>query len=323
MKKNKKLLIILAIIIIPAVFWKLVYNTGKNISTLFKTENINEIQKIIIRNGSKDSLLLEKKDTTWYVNRAVEARQESILLLLESIESGEIQSLVSEKNTEKEKEFLKKINKNISVYSKSGRIKTLFCGRYDSVLRASCLRSSESEKLYFVSVPGIAEDYSKIFRTEIIYWITPEIFHYQPKEIKEITVEYPSLPQKSFQIRISENKFQLFTYPELKSIPNINQELIADYLTKFADVKFNYIFTNLNSKTRDSLLMLQPEYIIKVINKNNVENVLKTFLRKKGKTGQIDPDILNAAIQSDKQIVTVKFYDLDLILRNRDYFIKH
>ncbi len=324
MKIDKKYIIaVFALFVIGIVAWNFVFKTEQSISSLFKIKNIGEIEKVVIHNGKNDSLVLEKHDTTWFVNGTIEARSESVLVLLQSLEQGEIQSPVSVSDTAREKEFLRKIEKNVGIYRKGKKLKTIYCGRYDSTLRATCLLSSESEKMYFVSVPGIAEDYSKIFTTQTIYWLSAKIFHYRPEEIKEVTVEYPENPENSFQISVSYGDFKLFSYPEHKQIQNIDNKAIADYLTKFSDVKFEYFFTNINSEKRDSLLRITPKYIIKVINKKNVENLLKTYIRKKDNTEQIDPDILNALIYNDKQIITLKYFELDLILKNRNYFIKN
>ena len=51
--------------------------------------------------------------------------------------------------------------------------------------------------------------------------------------------------------------------------------------------------------------------------------MLKTFTRKKGKAEQIVRDILNAYLYVDKQLVAVKLFTPDLVLRNPNYFVNH
>ena len=146
-------------------------------------------------------------------------------------------------------------------------------------------------------------------------------FHTAPVKSKKSTVEYSSAPEHSFRLNIDGSTAHLFQISENKEITPLNNQKIGNYLSYFMNVKFSDIDLADQSQI-NALFKKKPQYTISVKDINNKLKTVKLFtIPDKNDSTAIDINKMNALI-NDEDIVTVTYFDMDLLLKDIDYFIK-
>ncbi len=321
--RNKKLIFFIIILITASVLFYLKNYKNDKIFKQFAVKNTEKITKIIIKDSLNNVITLEKSDI-WLLNQKFEVRRQSIDLLLQTIENLQIQAPVPKNLISDVSKKLYKNKKTISLFAGKKMIKKWYCGQYSQTFNGTFMSSSDDVKPYIVNLPGIENNLNNIFSTNELQWRTKSIYKYTANQISEISVKYTNKPQESFNLKLIKNNAELTEIYNNKSYKNVNSNAVSQYISYFENIEFDLIFTNISKKSRDSILIQKPIHEITVTLKSGIKNTIKTYNRMLNdqKSKKQDLNYLNASINDDKDIVIIKYYNLDLLFKNLDYFLK-
>jgi len=320
-KDKKKILVVLFIIIIPA-FWIIFNNDVKHeLSDMFTIKNISEVSTVTIKNNTK-SITIRKIENTnnWFVNDKYEANKKSIKKLIQALTEVQISNPVLKKNIDSVKVFINNSAKKIIVLNKKNdTLKTIYISEYNTKKEGTYALSDNYDLPYIISIPGLEKDLNQRYNLNPLYWINPEIFTYQPHEIKTIEIKFSNKEKVSYRIEIEKDTPKIFSYNEQKYQNDININKVGSYLSYFMNVKFSDFNTLIDEK-RDSLKNSKADYSIFIKDIYNITKEVDFYKIKVSETNEeFDLNKLYAIINKE-DIVIVKYFDIDLILKDISYF---
>jgi len=311
--KKKLISTILIIILLAAAAYVLVIKKSGTIDDLeinFAVKDSSIISKIIVYEN-KDTLILEKKDNYWKVNNIFSAKSEAITSLLRTMMLINLKSPVPTNAQNYVKQLLLN-SKKVEIFDSQKIIKTFYIGSLISDKSGNYMMLENSKNAYIVQIPALQTDISDKFSTDSKHWKTKNIFKYNVNEISSIALKYFKNSKNSFEL-IIENPIKILDC-EQKQISNANQENIKRYLTYFSNVEFENYETQIS---KDSLILQTPNFELIVKNKTNQSTKIMAYnLTENNKTNTN----YFLAIIDNKEVVKIKYFNFDLILKNIDFF---
>jgi hypothetical protein len=306
---------------ITIVFSAVISCNEADLSDTFVVKDISEIRKVIIQQDSR-SLKIEQDidETRWIINDKYPADQKSIKKLLQAFTSMKIDKPVPAELKDSVTNAIQNTGKTITLYNRRDKVlKEFKIGEFIETSGGTYMIESESQTPCIVTIPGLENNLNKRFSLQYIYWIEPLLFSYEPGEIKEITLHYQSEPKRSFSISINGSDAHLLKIDTKKEISPLNHQKIGNYLSYFMNVKFADIHQS--DQTRiDSLSKTEARFILSVKDLNGkIKNVKFYDIPDKNNPNTFDLNKMNALI-NDEDYVTVSYYDIDLLLKDIEYF---
>jgi hypothetical protein len=296
---------------------------NENLSEMFIVKDTADIYKVKIEQDGK-WIEIERNDhaNKWIVNNKYPATEKSIRKLMQSFTSIKIEKTVQTEKIDSVLNALDTKGRTISIYNRRNKpIKIVKIGEFDESTGGTYMFETEKRTPYIVNIPGLENDLNNRFNLQYIYWIEPLLFSYKPGEIKEIILDNNSAPEKSFRLLINGANAQLFQTSVNSEVNPLDNQKIGGYLSYFMNVKFSDIEISDRNQI-NSFLNSKAQYVICV---KDIENHLKTVkfytIPDKNNPGEFDINKMKALINNE-DAVTVTFYDIDLILKDIQYFIK-
>lgn len=294
-------------------------NNDESNMALFAVKDTSDIAFVKLTDGENAVILQKQASNEWIVNQKYPANKKAIFKLMQCLTETKVEKPVP-KNTMDSVIKSKDSFKKIELFNKRNKIiKSWLLGPYNKQLNGTIILQSESDKAYIVNIPGLVNNLHYRYESNSIYWIKSEIFSYQPHEIKSISVNYHNNKKKSFKISISKEDVSIHTENDILMNKQIDKKKVGSYLSYFMNVKFSSIL-NLQKESIDSIFSVEPDYTIRVEDiYNRIKNVdLKLIRNSDNKTTY---DLNNVyAIINNEDLVKVKFIEIDLLLKDIDYF---
>jgi len=308
---KKSYIAILAVVLVVAGYL-LVKNilSEKTSSSTIALSSSSEIDKIIISPTTGSEITLNK-DATWKINSKFEANIQSVDFLLQALSGIQISGISTENTTSN--------GTVVQLFAKGKLIKKYNILDYSDDKKATLIQVDNSEKQVYVAVPGMISNLHKRIVTDPLYWRTKKIISLRANEIKSVSVSYQQA-RKTYKIQ-NENQINLQNINGEKI--EINQEKANQYLGYFSNISFEKAITTLTKKQKDSLLRQPPVFTLEVVDNKGVSNTIKGYPRPdENEDENIDMNKFTALINNDSEVVIMKYYDLDLILKSVEYFEK-
>jgi hypothetical protein len=313
---DKKTLIIIFIVfdllVVAAYF--LFFRTSGTVDkteTEFSVSDTTIIDKIVIVE-SNDSIIIQETDNYWTVNNSFTPKSENIITLLNTLNLIELKSPIPDNAQEFIKSSLIKA-KRVDIYSENRIIKSFYIGSQTSDKMGNYIMLRKSEKAYIVHIPAIKTDISNSFPSDEKSWKSNSIFSYAFDEIAEIEVFYSEKPEESFKLKKDGNNCSVWNNSDELN-ENIDNEKITRYISYFSDVKFE----EYNQIEDISLISKTTPFVtISVTDNSGIKNQFSGFYIISN--DKKDVNKFNGII-NNSELVFVKFYDFDLILKTISYF---
>lgn len=308
-KKKLIFIFILFDILGIALYFIFFYNKGtiNKSETDFSVKDTTQISKVLIIYNT-DTLAVERSENKWMVNNTFEAKPEVLKQMVSTLQLIQLKSPVPENA----QEFVKKnlfSSKKIEVYSNENKLKSFYIGSQTSDLSSNYIMLSNAESAYIAFIPTLNVDINEKFPDDESLWKNNIIFDFTPSEIVEVSINYPFENENTFTISNQENNIKLYNYKN-EPVQNFDNEKLIRFLTYFSDVRFQNFVHNINTDS-----------IYKMTCFAEIELKLPDSKSKQIKCFKINENTNNfIGIIDSKDIVFIKYYDFDLILKKIDYF---
>jgi hypothetical protein len=300
-------------------------------SDMFIIDRINDVTTVRLERGSDliivnltglnsgNASAFASAFASAIINDKYPANPKSIKKLRQVLTEVKIHKPIPKNEVESVREELKLSGTRVSVYDEKDKlIKKWYLGSYEKDQNGSYMIEEKSREPYIVHIPGLEDNLNERYNTNILYWIRPEIFTYQPQDIREITVQYKDTPQRSFKLVIGKDDAKLTGIGSEHETGPLDHKRIGSFLSYFMNVKFSGFSSKLQ---KDSILAEDPDYLIDVTDAASRKKSVKLFrIQKEDNT--YDPFKLFALINNE-DLVIVNYTDIDLILKEPEYFIQH
>jgi hypothetical protein len=317
-KKRFYIYILLIFAVILTVFI-VIKPKNEQLSDKFNIKNAEDINTIEIVHQT-DTLTIKKIDNSseWMINNKYPADSDAIKKLFRCLTESKINKPASKEQNDSVLNKIYSEQKTVSVFNRKNRLlKKWHLAPYTDNENGTYMISDNEIQAYEISIPGLVKDLNYKYNSNLTYWINPLIFSYKPSEINSIIIRFADTTFESFRIENIQQSPNIFSLTTNKTIENTDENKIKNYLSYFMDVKFSSY-----KQINDSILNTTADFQVIV---NDIKNQTKTVKLYKIKdhtaAGGYDINRLYATI-NDEDIVIVKYFDIDLILKEINYFIK-
>jgi hypothetical protein len=325
MKSLKYLIILLSLLLIVALTLVLTNHKSTIPATFQKVAvpNTGEISLITITSGA-DQIILARDNGDWRLNNAFKAKKEAIDLLLNMLQRLEVAAPVPRRYQAIAAKKLVNQGKFVQIHTGNHLLRSFYIA-YDTSETLRTIYLKEGSKTPFIlKLKGYSlSDISLLFSLQVRFWRDDVLFNYKPSDISAIQVDYPLNPSQSFKISIrSENRSELVKTSTGESIKNVDNEDTRHYLYYFSGVEYQLSDTDILPVTDDDLLFAE----ISITDVSDTTVQVRLY-RKALKTSSDDAQKYDlyrcfGRINEENEIISVKYVDIDPILRELDDFLK-
>jgi hypothetical protein len=310
---KRKNYILFLVTVLVAVFFLFRDKTpfGKK-NTSFAVSPGSEISRIEFEQG-KERLVLEKKGEEWLLNGQLSTRKSSISFITRILHEMRIKSPVSQQLLDSAAAESHPVE--VKVYQGRKRLSSFLVYKTTSNIYGNIMKMSDRSKPFIVYVPGHDSDIGSAFTLNELYWQPYTIFNLLPSEIAEVRLENFSDTAASFAISRQNSHFTL------QEATGWDSTLVRRYLTYFTFIPFETWALRLGETEKAEIRASDPAFRITVtpVKGERVELVL---WERKNPDGSPDSDRMYGTTGQTGEIFIVRYFDIDPVLKKRDYFIK-
>jgi len=286
--------------------------------TSFAPEPKNEITRIEFTDGKK-SLLLEKEDDEWLVNRKSEARKTSIIFILEILTEMQIKSPVAPELFKSEITEKGILPVRVKVSEKGKTLSSFLVYKTASNKYGNIMKLREGSRPFIVFVPGNEAEIGSAFTLNSLYWQPFTVFSFLPSEIYSVTLENMTDTGESFMIK-NENR-RLALSGKSGELTGWDTSRLIRYISYFTHVPFESWALDLPAGEKGNIESSEPLYIITVVSSEGERKVLKLWKRSFEENGELKEDTDRMWAKTvDGEIFIIRYVDIDPLLKKRSYF---
>lgn len=264
-----------------------------------------------------ETLTLERDDSgRWYVNGKHEARTNGISFIEKILTGMEIKSPVTEETFFTEIISPEVEPVKVRLFDKQKVVKMFFVYKTNSNTYGNIMKTTLRAKPFIVWVPGYDSNIGSAFTLNENYWRPYTIFNLLPSDIQAITLENNADSTSSFKLVNNIATGQQTVFPSM-SVSDDSLK-INRYLSYYSMVPFESWALDLSQTRVEEITGRAPLFNL-TVNRRTGENINITFWPLE-REGVIDTDRLWARIDDNKNLVVVRYFDIDPIIKRRSYF---
>lgn len=316
--KNKKIFWILPFLLIIAVILILSRNRspfGRS-NTSFASVPVDEITRIEFRQGDKE-LTLENENGKWLLNGRLETRKTSIFYILRILKEMSIKSPVSATLFDSVIVQNGVIPVTVRTYEKRKLLSSFLVYKTQSNIYGNIMKTSERSKPFIVHIPGHDGNIGSAFTLNELYWQPYTLFNLMPSEIVNVRLEYYPDTASSFAISKKNGKYTLSSGN--RELSGWDTTFVKRYLTYYTFIPFESWLTELKPEEKAGILSQKPLCIVTVSSSNRQEIIL-SLKEIRYPDGSVDSDRIYGVLNDSQQILIIRYFDIDPILKKRMYF---
>ncbi len=344
-KKNIIILIIVILLMVIALF--LVYNqssgTFKDRTKNFAVQDTASITKIFLADKKNKTVLLEKTGVgEWLLNSRFKARNSGVNMLMETLKNLVPKYPVPEAAHNTIVSYLAVSSVKVEIYQSVYRIdifglklfphekltKTYFVGGATPNNMGTYMLMEGADVPFVVHLLGFRGYVAPRYTTIAKNWRDHTVFRINLSDIKSVTMELPRDPKNSFKVINDNRKLSLLRLETNEIIPQYDTLKLLNFLTSFADIRFEAILNEMDPVRRDSIINSVPENILTIVDNEGDSSEIVTFLKPndnrsfdmEGNIYVHDLDRLYALVNQRQDFVLIQYYVFDKVLRPLSYF---
>lgn len=346
LKKNKAIFLIVIVLAIIAIILIL----GRDKSTFSKKDydfavaDTASVTKIFLVNKSNKSILFEKQSLgNWKLNGKHKAHIYGVNMLLETMYKLSAKAPVPKSGHNNVISQLATASTKVEIYQEVYRInlldkiklfkhekltKTFYVGNPTPDNMGTFMLLEGADIPFIVHILGLRGFLSSRFSVVERDWRDHTVFKAKLVEIQSLTMEIPKSPEKSFKVFLEDNRFSIQRLIDKKTLPAYDTLKLMNFLTSFADLRFEALLNDIDQNRVDSITHSTPKEIITIIKHNGDTTRVKTFFkpndsRKYDTEGGLythDLDRLYGLINNDEDFVLMQYFVFGTVLKDIDYF---
>jgi hypothetical protein len=277
---NKNTIIYLVIFLALAITATLLL-LKKSESTLphaltdFAVDDTASITKLHLTDHFKNDITLQRKGQgIWMVNNQYKVKQSNIQVLLETIKEVRVKNPVPIPARENVIKDLAVNGIKVEIYKGTDLAKTYFVGSSTADDEGTYMYIQGSSEPFVTHIPGFVGYLTTRYITKVQDWRSTEIYHLNPADIKEVSVNYTNHPDNSFTLKASGTGFVLLNAQGQQT--KMNQLIAKKYVVGFRAINFE-TFPIITQKEQDSILSGVAFAVINVSTTNQKLPVLKLY----------------------------------------------
>lgn len=240
MRKNLIYLVILLVLGIGIYYF--IFNNSDNPYSSseagFTITDTGAIGKMFLVCNNGESILAERTDSGWMVNKEYKALPSAVNLVFNTINKQKALYPVTKNAYDNVIKNMATDGIKVEIYGRDGKKMKVFYVGGSAVNNVGTNMLIEGAKTpYVVQVPGFNGYLTSRFSTNIRDWRDRTVFNLPPEEIKSISVQYPDKPLNSFEVvRVNGNFVVNGDTNITRHVDTLNKGRVSLYTSYFKNV---------------------------------------------------------------------------------------
>ena len=294
----------------------------------FTIADTASVGKIFLADKSGQSILLERKDNVWMLNKDYKAIQEHVSTLLATLATQTPMHPVTEEQHDFVIKNLATNGVKVEVYNNSGeKLRTFYVGGQVQSQTGTYMLMENAERPYVVQVPGMIGYLTPRYGTEVKNWRDRNVINIAPEDLRSVSINYTSEPLNSFTLtQDGDAKLSVDVDPGLSKGHDLNINRAKGYTHFFKNVNSEVIL-NGNFGLDTLFKTLTKRLSIDVTDKNNKKQHVDVYWMPENRRSKnqltMDPDIPDgydadrfyATINNFKDTVIIQRVSFDKLFR--------
>jgi len=262
----RKTVIYIAILAILAfgIYYFLVRNNETAFSendAAFTIKDTGSIGKLFLATNDGESILAERTDSGWIVNKKYRALASTLNSILETLTKQAPLYPVTKAAYDNVIKALSTDGIKVEVYGRDGKKMRVFYVGGVGVNNIGTNMMMEGAKTpYVVQVTGFNGYLTPRFTTKLRDWRDRTVFNIPPEEVKKVSVQYADKPINSFVISHDSGTVRVDGDPEYtKKYGELNTRRVNVYLKYFTNINCEGYLNGLSDM--DTTLKTAPKYL--------------------------------------------------------------
>ncbi len=326
MKQYRTYIIIIGLVIILLISLILIRRYG-GFSVDSSDFSIKESDRVtaVILEKQEERLMLTKGESGWMVNNRYEARPSAIRFLLETLSRISIKSTVPESQFQEEWKRDSSSVIRVEIRERPGRVRSFLVYPVTSNAYGNYFKKREKGTPFIVNIPGYSGNVGSLFVTNEKFWLPHTLYSCQPSEIRMVRLLIYDNELQSFVIyQESPGAVKLRSLPEEEIVQNLDTARVYRYLSYFNNLRFERWVFDSDSVDIHAVLSLQPRHKLTIQEQSGRSVTIRTYPIIRGMENgepEIDLNRVYARMNDEKELVIVKYVDIDPVLKERGYFL--
>lgn len=344
-RKNVVILIVVILLLVIALFLVLNQRSGtfRDKDKNFAVQDTANVTKIFLVDKKDRAILIERiKPGEWELNKEHKARNSAVNQILETMKNLAPKYPVPEAAHNTIVSQLAVASVKVEVYQMVHRIdifglklfphnkctKTYYVGGATPNNMGTYMLMEGADVPFVVHLLGFRGYVAPRYSTILKNWRDHSIFRINLSDIKSVTMEMPNDLENSFKIVNENRKLSLIKLNTNERLPQYDTLKVLNFLTSFADIRFEALLDDIDPQRKDSILNSTPEHILTIEDINGNSSSIDIFLKPNDNRafdmeGEIyvhDLDRLYALVNDGRDFVLIQYYVFDKVLRPLSYF---
>ncbi len=304
----------------------------------FTIEDTAAIGKIFIAGSDGASVLVERTDTGWIVNKQFRALKSTLNMVLVTLMKQEPLYPVTQSAYDNAIKTLSTHSTKVEVYDRGGKkMKVFYVGGSAVNNTGTNMLMEGASRPYVVEAAGFVGYLTARYTSRVRDWRDRTVFDVPASDIASVSVEYAEKPQESFTVKRAGDSVAVLADKDIMNLPDgLNQKRAASYLSFFSNVNCEGFLNGLADN--EETIREAPKYsTVKVVTTNGKVHRADIYwmaINKRSKNvdvsalgeelpGDYDSDRMYAVTNDYKDTVMVQQIVFNNILRKAKEFYYH
>ncbi|RYE24750.1 MAG: DUF4340 domain-containing protein [Sphingobacteriales bacterium] len=291
----------------------------------FTIPDTASIGKIYMADKAGNTVLLERKDNGWLLDKAYPVIPQHLNTLLTTLATQIPQHPVAEEQHDFAIKNMATEGIKVEIYDNSGKkMRTFYVGGQVQAQAGTYMLMENAERPYVVHIPGMYGYLTPRYSTDAKLWRDRNVVNVQAEDLKLVSINYLSEPLNSFTL-VQDDKGDLSVTVDsgLSNGKALNVNRTKAYTRFFTNINSEAIL-NGNVGLNDLFKMLNKRLILDVVNKKGKKQHVEVYWMPSNRRSknQLTPDPnIPDGYDADRFYATLNDYK-DTVLIQRNTFDK-
>ncbi len=201
-KKKILLILLLLLVTLAAVAYFLQQKGDLYADVDISLSNTDQIEEVFLSDMANNNIKLKKNGKIWILNDSLEAREDAIVSLMQTVRVQKPQQPVSAKQSDYVISTLSTHGTKVILYGKNHKeLLTYFVGGQGDKGIGTYMYKQGADKPYLYNATGFTGDLATRYFTKQDEWMSRKLMRYESKDVNLLQVYYNDHPDSSFIIK--------------------------------------------------------------------------------------------------------------------------
>jgi hypothetical protein len=294
----KRLIYLIAGVILLGVLGYIAYDLSSSAGTSdpkiaaldFDIKDTAAINKIIITEPNGAEIELVRSGKTWSDKDGGCIEQVQVHNILEAAYNIRFKGYIPDNAMKIVTNRMATVGTKVQYFIDGEWVKTWYIGtstpdHYGTYMLVESVEHGKSDLPVITEIKGMKGIISPRFFADQRRWMCTNVFAYDLKQIKKVTVRFTETPQRNFEVQQQNNRFRVTTNG--KPFPAVDTSMVYRYLLNYKKIHFESPNYELTEKQLDSVKRAKP-FCVLTVNAAGETKQLKLFRKKSMHEGRID-----------------------------------